>query len=88
MKIKSGFMLREIAGQWVIIPLGARSVEFNVIMTLSESGALLWKKLEKGSNKNELLAATLAEYAVDKDIAEADIDSFIQAIQTKGLLEQ
>lgn len=38
--IKNWFMLREIAGQSVVVPIGSEVVEFNGIMTLSESGAL------------------------------------------------
>lgn len=41
MKLKTGFMLREIAGQWIVVPLGQRTVEFNAIMNLSETGALI-----------------------------------------------
>lgn len=86
MKIKSGFMLREIAGQWVIVPLGARVVEFNAIMTLSESGALLWRLLEKGSDEDGMLAALLAEYDVDEATARKDVRLFIESIKEKGLI--
>jgi hypothetical protein len=61
MKLKSGFMLREIAGQWVVVPLGSRVVEFNSIMTLSETGAFLWRLLEKGTTEDEMVQAILEE---------------------------
>lgn len=87
MKIKSGFMLREIAGQWVIVPLGARVVEFNGIMTLSESGALLWKRLEQGASEDELVSAIRAEYDVDEELARRDVSRFTQKIINKNLCE-
>lgn len=87
MKVKSGFMLREIAGQWVIVPLGARVVEFNGIMTLSESGAILWKLLEKGAGEDELVSALLAEYDVDDATAREDVRLFVKTITEKNLYE-
>ncbi|MEN6325880.1 MAG: PqqD family protein [Syntrophomonas sp.] len=79
-------MLREIAGQWVVVPLGERVVEFNGIMTLNESGVVVWKLLENGSSEDELVQALLNEYKVDDDIARADIWEFVSLIKEKGLL--
>jgi len=87
LKLKEGFLLREVAGQWVVVPLGERVVEFNGIMTLSESGALLWGKLKEGTTEEELLQVLMAEYSVDEDIAKKDIQEFIQSIKDKGLIE-
>lgn len=87
MKIKNGFMLREIAGQWVIVPLGARVVEFNGIMTLSESGSILWRLLEKGADEDELVTALLAEYDVDELTARDDVRLFMSTIVEKELCE-
>lgn len=87
MKVKSGFMLREIASQWVIIPLGSRVVEFNGIMTLSESGAILWKLLEHGADTDELVSAILTEYDVDETIARKDVGAFLDTIIRNNLCE-
>jgi hypothetical protein len=85
MKLKDGFMLREIAGTWIVVPIGQRVVEFNGLMTLSESGALLWKRLEKGSDEEELIETILAEYEIDRDTAKGDVVEFIDLISEKGL---
>lgn len=87
MKIKSGFMLREIAGQPVVVPLGTRVVEFNGIMTLSESGALLWKELEKGSSADELVDLLLSVYDIDRETAQSDVEQFIQSMADTSLVE-
>lgn len=87
MKIKSGFMLREVAGQWVIIPLGTRVVEFNAIMTLSESGAILWNLMENGTDEDGMTEAILAEYDVDEMTARKDVCSFINDVKNRGLCE-
>lgn len=88
MKIKEGFMLREIAGSWIVIPLESRVVEFNGIMSLSESGALIWRALEGSAEKNDLVELITSEYKVDLDTAAADVDEFISAVGAKGLIEK
>ena len=45
MKIKEGFLLRQVGGNYVIVPVGAQSVDFRCIITLNEVGAFLWQKL-------------------------------------------
>jgi hypothetical protein len=87
MKIKDGFMLREIAGSWIVVPIGQRVVEFNGLMTLSESGALLWKELEKGAEKEQLVEKVLSEYDIDRDTAESDVEEFVAEVSEKGLCE-
>ncbi|MEN6313049.1 MAG: PqqD family protein [Clostridiaceae bacterium] len=88
MKIKEGFMLREIAGSWIVVPLSNRVVELNGIMSLSESGALIWRKLEKGAEVKDLIDLIRSEYNVDSNTAAADVDEFISAIGSKGLIEK
>lgn len=87
MLIKNGFMLREIAGQSVVVPLGARVVEFNGIMTLSESGALLWRSLEKDATIEEMVDALLAEYEVDRETAARDVEDFVECMKSNSLIE-
>lgn len=86
MKIKDGFMLRQVAGEWVVVPLGERVVEFNGIMTLSESGALLWQELEKDVSHEELVKAILREYEINEEIARFDIREFIAKLEETKLI--
>ncbi len=87
MKIKSGFMLREIAGQSVVVPLGARVIEFNGIMTLSESGALLWRELEKDSTVDEMVEILLSEYDIDRETAQNDVEQFVKSMVETSIIE-
>ena len=89
MKIKSGFMLREVAGQWVVVPLGERVVQVSGILSITSSGAVLWKALEAGVESVEDLARVLLkEYdQVDEETALADVRAFVAQLSDKGLLE-
>ncbi len=88
MRIKEGFLLREIAGSFVVVPIGQRVIDFNGLMSLNESGALLWARLEKGIKSIEELVGILCEnYLVEREKAREDIEIFINKISERGLME-
>jgi hypothetical protein len=87
-KIKNGFLLREIADVWVVVPLGERVIEFNGLVNLSESGALIWRALEKEvKDKLELVNLIRENYEVDEENAGKDLEEFLQGITEKGFLD-
>lgn len=87
MKIKEGFVLRQVADNWVVLPVGAASVSFRGMLSLNESGVLLWNALEKGGSRDDLADALLAEYEVEREQALADVDEFIQTLTKAGCIE-
>lgn len=87
MKVKNGFILRSIAGSNIVVPVGAASVDFNGMITLNDSGAFLWKELEKGGDVESLTAALLREYEVDEDTARRCSADFIDKLNEAGCLE-
>ena len=88
MKIKQGFVVREIAGQYVVVALGKASKVFNGIIKLNDSGKFIWDMLVKGCEKQEIVDALLGEYDVDESIAEADVEKFINELKGANILEQ
>ena len=88
MKIKDGFMLRQIVDVWVVVPLGERVVDFNGMLKISDSGALLWNKLAScEASREELLQDLLATYEVDAETATRDMDGFLDSLRQAELLE-
>ena len=57
------------------------------MLTLNESGALLWQALEKGGDREALADALMAEYVVDRPQALADADAFLEKLRKVGCLE-
>lgn len=88
MKIKKGFMLREVAGSHVVVPVGKEAANFNGMITLNEMGAFLWTRLEKGTTKESLLADVLSEYEVTEERALAGIDRFLSRLEEEQFLEK
>ena len=87
MKIKSGFILRTVAGNNVVVAIGEQSKSFNGVIKLNESGLVLWNKLSAGADKAELVSALLDEYDITADIAENDVDKFVGVLRDAGAIE-
>lgn len=88
MKIKDGFVLKEIAGSYVVVPVGQNLVDFSSMITTNETGAFLWQELQNGADKEELCKKTMAEYeGVSEEEVIADIDEFISSLKENNILE-
>ena len=79
-------VLREIAGEHLLIPVGQTALKVHGMSTLSESGLLLWNKLQEECTEEDLVNALLAEYEVDRETAEADVKAFVGQMQKVGIL--
>ena len=87
MKIKQGYVLRQVANLWVVLPLAQEVVNLNGMLKLNDCGALLWKKLEHGCEVEGLVDAILAEYRVSREQARADVEEFLGNLSGVGCLE-
>lgn len=86
MKLKDGFLLRSVAGETVVVPTG-NELNMNMMITLNETGKLLWERLEKGAEETELVEALLQEYDVDKQTAEKHVALFVKKLTDNGFFE-
>lgn len=86
MKIKEGFILRQVGDQTVVVAVGAASRDFNGIIRLNSTGKFLWEKLEQDITPEQLLCAMLDAYDIDEDTAKADISQFIAKLKGADLL--
>lgn len=87
MKIKEGYLLREIAGTHVVVPTGKAALDFSGVITLNGTGAFLWKQLSGDKSGQELLIALLDEYDTDEAKAEADVAAFLAKLKAADLLD-
>ena len=77
MKIKKEFILREIVGDIVLVPINKSTSKFDGLITMNEIGKFIWENIESAKDEEELLQRILDEYEVDKDVAKADLDEFL-----------
>lgn len=86
MRVKDGFLLKEIAGEYVLVPVGENLVDFSAMAVLNETGAFLWKQMLNETTKEKLLEAVLAEYDIEAEVAGKDIDDFLKLMKEYDLL--
>lgn len=86
MRIEKEFVLREIAGDYIIIPTGKTVLEFNGLITVNEVGVTLWNMLQEEVTVDQLVQGVLAEYDVEEDVAREDIQEFLDTLAKGGIL--
>ena len=87
MKIAKEFILRDIAGECVLVPTGATTQEFNGLITLSDTGKFIWEHIEKVDSLDELIGLVLENYEIDKETATKDVVEFVAQLLGNGFVE-
>ena len=88
MKIKGEYVLREIAGEYILIPIGKTALEMNGMITMDEVGVTIWRGLEEAKNEEEILQIILEAYEVEEKVALADMKEFMKKLLDAGLVEK
>ncbi len=86
MKIKDGYVLKEVAGNTIVVNVGG-ALDFNGMITLNETGKTLWKVLQEGTDSDGLVEALLREFEVDRQTATADVNVFVNKLKEAGIVE-
>lgn len=87
MKIVKEFILREIAGECILVPTGATTQEFNGLITLTDTAKFIWENLEKAESEQEMIQMVLDEYEVEEEIAARDVRGFVSELVRAGFVE-
>lgn len=87
MKIKSGFILRKIAGKYMAVPIGGRVSEMHGMAALNETAAFMWGILEHECTEQDIVTALLDEYDITEETASEEVKAFIAKISQENLLD-
>jgi len=88
MKIKHGYVLRKVAGENIVVPTEEAALNFNGILTLNETGKVLWERLQTGASKGLLVDTLVDRYEVDEETATKDVADFIKVLKGKNILDE
>lgn len=86
MKVSKDFILREIAGEIMLVPVGAAAAKFNGLITMNEVGKFIFEALGQERDIDTLADMICAEYEIDKDTAAGDAAEFLQQLREVGAL--
>ena len=89
MKIKEGFILRSICGEFVVVGEGLAQVNFNKMLSLNESAAYLWKEVEgREFTRETLVGLLLDKYEVSREQACADVVKLVSVWIQEGVVTE
>lgn len=86
MRIKQGFVLREIAGQVMVIATGEASKDFHGMIKLNQTGKEIWQSLQEGHSEVQIIQHLQDKYDVEPQQAEQDVTNFISKMREMGFI--
>jgi hypothetical protein len=87
MKIKDGFVLRNVVDEFIVMPTGDNIAKFDGAVVLNEVSAFVFEQMKRPVSREDLLEAVLNEFEVDEATAKADLDALLEKLTEMGLIE-
>ena len=89
MKIKSGFVLEKVGGEYLAVAVGERAKEFSGFIRLNGSGAYFWNLLSEGDlSEDEIVARAMTDFVdVDEALIRGDVSALIAKLRDGGIIE-
>lgn len=87
MKIKNGFVLHNVGDENIVVAVGKMTTKFHGMIRLNDTGAFIFKLLEKGTDENGIVSALMTEYGIDEATAKTASSSFLSQLTEAGVLE-
>lgn len=87
MKIKAGFVVRQVGGSHVVVPVGEMSKQFHGMINLNETGAFLWNFYSQEHTLEEGVQALMQEYDAEESVVRADVEKFFALLEKHGFCE-
>lgn len=87
MKTNKEYVLREIAGEPLLIPTRMASQKLNGMIRLTETAAFIWKQVDTASGLEEIIEKILQEFEVDEEIARRDVYGFLRELYVRGIVK-
>lgn len=88
MKTKKGFRLRNVCGENIIVADGIENIDFSRVISMNESAAYLWSKVQGSEfDADKLLGLLLEEYEIDEDAARKDVEQLIVKWKEAEIIE-
>ncbi len=88
MRIKDGFILKDVAGSKIVIATGDQRLNFNGVMTFNEVGAQVFNMLDGTRTIDEIAKAIAEEYSVSEEVVKKDVIRLIEKMKGQGLIEE
>ena len=88
MKIREGFILRRIPGMNIVMPTGENIRYFRNAVTLNDTAALIFEKLQQGESAGHIAQVLASKYGIDPGEATEDVEKGIGDFLELGLARE
>lgn len=89
MKLKEGFVLRELGSEYIVCPEGVEVLDFGKMFSLNETAAFVWRRMQRGPFElRDLVAALLEEYDVSESLANEDVKALVAQLSELGIIDE
>ena len=88
MKIKDGFILKDVAGSKIVIAIGEERFNFNGVITFNEVGADVFNMLDGSNSVEEIVAKISEEYNAPYEVVKTDVEKLIEKMRKHNLIEE
>ena len=88
MKIKDGFILKDVAGSKIAIATGAQRINFNGVITFNDVGAEVFNMLDGTNSVEDIVSKISADYNVDSNIVKNDVEKLIEKMRKHNLIDE
>ena len=88
MKIKDGFILKDVAGSKIVIATGAQRINFNGVITFNDVGAEVFNMLDGSNSVEDIISKISADYNVDSNMVKNDVEKLIEKMRKHNLIDE
>ena len=89
MKIREGFIARDVGNKTFVVAVGELSKAFNVMITLNETGKAIWQAMQTETTIDEIVNKLLSEFEdADKELVKKDVTAFVNKLDEANILEK
>lgn len=88
MKIREGFVVREIQDAIIAVPTGDLVKEFHSVINLNKKAEFLWNLLENEITFDDLVVKLIENYNVDIEKAKSDAEKFVNQLKNYKIIEE
>ena len=88
MKIHEGFEVRSVCGEYMMVAMGEKNIDFSHVIAFNETSVFIWNQMLAGKNTiDDVAKAVTEEYEVDFETARKDVETLVKQLAEYGVVE-
>ena len=87
MKIREGFVLRQVADSWMAVPVGSMAGKIHGLVALNETAADIWNILQDDHSEDEVVEILALNYDEEKEVLRQSVRAFLKELEDQEMLE-